>query len=59
MSDSKQSMGKVIGQLHNTVTELKGKVWTLLGNLYKCLKSNPKGDKQYKEITCKVIVSIF
>ena len=42
MSDSKESMEKVIGQLQNTVTELKGEECTLLGNLYKCQQSIPK-----------------
>ena len=55
MSDSKESMEKVIGQLQNTVTELKGEECTLLGNLYKCQQSIPKENKQNLEIVARKI----
>ena len=52
MSDS---IEKVIGQLQNTVTELKGEECTLLGNLYKCQQSIPKENKQNLEIVARKI----
>ena len=55
MSDSKESMEKVIGQLQNTVTELKGEECTLLGNLYKCQQSITKENKQNLEIVARKI----